>query len=224
MTRRYLPGEIPPPEPDDYMRALDMTVSCERIANGRDVLEAIGRHRGHEGSYNYYVREVATYVGVAIEPFDKHLGRPFDEEQRVAHAVIRGMAFARLFIPRAHDPVVQLGDLVPTFPEGLEKIDDAYDRNQAFARYFVDCGERGVDLMSDQTVSQLEAFEDEVADSVSAQRFFRTGCGIVAYAALQAHASYNRHVAKSGMQDLQQAVDAADSDWDEALRRLTGDT
>ena len=218
MTKRHTFSEIPPPTPEDYVRAIDMTCSEENIRDGQSLLGAIDRRRTLDENYEYYVYEVSPCVGVAIEPIDRTLQKPVDEAQNKAHAIMRGMAFAKMFIPRAHDSAVHLGDLVPILPGGLDHIDDVYEKNEAVGRFLVDCGEKGAGAMGEVAADILEGYEAEVVHDVGSQRFFRTGCGLVAYAALRAHALYNQDPEWAAIRAG--AHGGATTEWDDELQRL----
>lgn len=216
MTRFRIPGEIPPPQPDDYMRAIELTAEAEQISSGRDVLPVFERYMGQNQEYTEYMT-AARVVGRVIEPQDRSTGRYIDPHQKIAQAVTRGVVFGRLFVPRAHDASVDLGRIVPLFPVSINEIEDPMERTHAIGTYFVKVGGQGVDVMSDAAVEQLDIFSCDEAPDVSTQRFFAVGCGVVAYAALRAHGRFN----ENGLsRDLSEGK--YDGDWDDELAKLLG--
>lgn len=214
MTGFKSPAEVPPPKPDDYMRAIEETIKADHIQTGRDVMSAYVAYEARNSQYTDYMH-AALRVGEAIEPYDRSTEQPFDPSQKIAQAVVRGMAFGRLFVPRAHDQSVDLGQLVPVYPSGINDIPDRMERNHALGGFFVKTGEQGADIMSSEALDQLDALSPGVIPDVSSERFFTIGCGVVAYTALHAHAKFNNnasfeHLSKQGFT----------ADWDSELAKL----
>lgn len=216
MTTPRTPGEIPGPQPDDYLRAIESTVEIEQVHSGRDVLPVFRGYACQSVEYAEYLN-VAKIVGRVIEPYDRSTHEPVDPHRKITQAVIRGVAFGRLFVPRAHDASVDLGQIVPVVPVSMIEIEDPTERSHAMGTYFVKVGGQGVDVMSDAAVERLDILSSEEAPDVSTQRFFAIGCGVVAYAALRAHSRFN----ENGLsRDLSEGK--YDGDWDDELAKLLG--
>ncbi|MBH1980088.1 hypothetical protein I8H83_00955 [Candidatus Saccharibacteria bacterium] len=216
MTRLRTPGEIPPPQPDDYMRAIQMTIEAEHIRSGRDVLPVFRGYAGQNPEYAEYMNAALTIGGV-IEPQDRTTGEFVDSHQKIAKAVVRGVVFGRLFVPRAHDTSVDLGKIVPVFPASINEIEDLAERNHAMGAFFVKTGMQGVDVMSEPAIEQLDSLSFEEAADFSTQRYFAVGCGVVAYAALRAHGMFNENGLRRDMSEGK-----FNGDWDDELARLLG--
>ena len=215
MTVFRMPGEIPLPQPADYELAIATTVEAEQIYSGQDVLPVFHGHMSVNPQYGEYIN-AASLVGAAIEPYDRSTEQLIDPRQKIAHAVVRGMVFGRLFVPRAHDVSVDLGTLVPVFPMAINHIQDRMERNHALGSFFVKTGEQGAEEMGDEACRRLDELSsvDALLD-LTDKRFFVVGCGVVAYSALYAHERSNNNAALNSLQKGEFTAD-----WDGELTKL----
>lgn len=208
------------PMPEEYDFAVQELVRQEHIVSPDALQGSIQRGVRDSMAFKEFMSTFATSIGMALVEMDRMSESMTEESLAGSRAAITGAAFGGLLVPKLHGDIAPVDSFTLDLPDTYQSDDALHDRH-VFASKLVSYAEKGLLLAGEEAAQRIEAVESAVVSDVSRQRMFRVGCGAVIRVAREAH---ERYLCEAALQQTEQQLDTPDSDWDEALRRLTGDT
>jgi hypothetical protein len=216
MHEQFIPRPLPAPV--DYESAIRHVDTM--LTPSPEAANKILRRQIHLTESSKAFSDMATKLGVLIEPINSATEKPFDEQWGSSRAFLLG-SLAGLMVARElhgdHFHQSSLFDNVPPLavPSELPK----YEFRHAYAEKLLLYGEQGLETLGEKNVHLVESISDRVIQKPVANRVFVRAFGIVTLTAYGIHENrlnaYNREAIEMAL-ETPEAID-----WDAAMRSLS---
>lgn len=221
-SRHFSHNIQPLPGEEKYLSVIADVIGENEIDDYQSLDLAIAVNRYDQKGYKQFLG-AAHRAANSFDAVDKESSQT-ESTRIVKDSVYRGLGFGGLLLPKLHGEAVDIRSIFEqSYADTEAETTDERQQRFELAEYSIMTGEKGIDIAGEASEGILEALAERVNPNISAQRYFKLGCGIIIAYAHQAHTSLIEHAERDDFETFKQAVAGVDKDyaWDAAFRDIS---
>ncbi len=207
----HLPEPLPLPTSDVYAR-ITLGVEEDVVIDKENAMRQLVLVTERDYAMRVFANKSLRLANI-VEPMDRFTEQPVDVNRMATRAFYLGSIAGALIGERAHGNVYQPDRLLDnTRLIDYSTSDDTFHESHASAEAIMEFGHNGYESIGDEAKDRIEKWSEWVVPSVTNQRYFTLGAGLITAVSFGVHNMYINAYERREMEILAETIENSDSD------------